>query len=83
MGNDFLVDQMQLYNTSIEDVGFSEDVLRCLRWQEYKTIGKLARMGIQKIKKIPGIKDEGCREIVEKLGAIGIMIDDMLRTEFP
>lgn len=75
MDTDFLVDQMKLYNTSIEDVGFSENVLRCLRRHEYKTIGKLARMNYQKILKIPGIHEAERDDIVEKLGAMGIIIE--------
>lgn len=75
MDTDFLFEQMKLYNTSIENIGFSDSVLRCLRWHEYKTVGKLARMKYHKLAKIPGLNENDCNEIVEKLDAMGIIID--------
>lgn len=79
MDTDFLAEQMKLYNTNIDDIGFSEHILRCLRWHGYTTIGKLARMNVPQILKIPGIFEDDCKEIVEKLGAIGIIIDSQAK----
>jgi RNA polymerase sigma factor (sigma-70 family) len=72
---DFLIEQMKLYNNSIEEIGFSDSVLHCLRGHEYKTIGKLARMSAHNILKIPGIGEDEFNEIVERLGVMGIRID--------
>lgn len=65
------------YEWDICFLGFSQYLINRLNLQRCNTVGDLAKMTVQDLRKIDGIGKKSCAEIIEKMEAIGIPIVDL------
>jgi len=60
--------------TSLSQIGISSLVLNKLKKSKIYTVGDVAELGIKKLKNVQGLNKKMCKELLDKLYSVGVIV---------